>query len=53
MPTQEQFDAMHDSAFCDWWDAWFETKQANASYEEEVEVAEAVRTAAFENRWWR
>lgn len=51
MPSQEEFDAMHDAAFCDWWDAWVEAAQQQAVSEEEVEEADRVRHEAFEKRW--
>lgn len=51
MPSQEEFDAMHDAAFCDWWDRWFEEQQRQASSEEEVDEAERVMREAFDQRW--
>lgn len=51
MPNQEQFDAMHDAAFCDWWDAWMERQQASATSEDEVEEADRVMNNAFKARF--
>lgn len=51
MPTQEQFDAMHDAAFTDWWDAFVARVQEGASEESTVEDAFAQRSAAFDARW--
>lgn len=51
MPSQEQFDAMHDAAFCDWWDAFVARAQEGASEESTVDEAVAQRAAAFDARW--
>lgn len=51
MPSQEEFDAMHDAAFCDWWDVWMERQQASAESEDEVEQAQSVMNAAFNARF--
>lgn len=51
MPNQEQFDAMNDCAFCDWWDVWFERQQASATSEDEVQEAERVMREAFDARF--
>lgn len=51
MPNQEQFDAMHDAQFCDWWDAHVERVQANASEESTVEAVMEERNAAFNARF--
>lgn len=48
-PTREQFDAMSDAAFCDWWDARCETVQSAATTEAEVvEVFGARQVAEFQ-----
>lgn len=49
--TDEEFDAMHDAAFCDWWDEWMERHQKVAVSEDEVEAADQVRKAAFDRRF--
>lgn len=49
--TQVTFDAMSDSQFTDWWDAWHADAQANAETEEEFDDADERRSAAFERRW--
>lgn len=49
--TQEEFDAMNDCAFCDWWDVWFEKQQASATSEEEVEAAHQQMVEAQNARW--
>lgn len=51
MQSQEQFDAMHDAAFCDWWDAWFEMQMRQAENEDQVEAAEREMREAFDRRW--
>lgn len=51
MKTQEEFNAMHDAAFCDWWDAWFEQQQESATSEDEVQEADNVMKAAFDARF--
>lgn len=51
MPSQEEFDAMHDAAFCDWWDVWFAAQMQQADNEDEVERAEQVMRQAFDRRF--
>lgn len=50
-PSQEEFDAMPDTAFADWWDARIEAVQAAATSEAEVQDAVAGREAAWSARW--
>lgn len=51
MPSQEQFDAMNDCQFCDWWDVWFARQQASAENEDQVDQAQAEMNASFNARW--
>lgn len=50
-PSQEQFDAMNDAQFSDWWDAYVEARQAESTSVEEDEAAEEERNDAYNARW--
>lgn len=50
-PSQEQFDAMSDVEFDDWWDAFVAGVQRHAVSEAEVEAADRERQAACLARW--
>jgi|GEM_PF-4457503 len=52
MPSQEAFDHMSDAGFCDWWDAFIERVQAQATSEDEVDAACAARADAETARGW-
>lgn len=50
-PSREEFDAMTDTQFTDWWDRTVEMAQAEATSEAEVEEACEARDEAFTQRW--
>jgi hypothetical protein len=52
VPTREQFDAMNDCAFCDWWDA-FEQKVSDTTMSDDCcEAVRAARVEAETARGW-
>lgn len=50
-PNREEFDAMNDATFNDFWDAWFEDATKEAISEDEVQEADDKMKAAFAERY--
>lgn len=51
MLSQQEFDAMHDTAFVDWWDRWMAEQMRQASSEDDVERIERTVREAHDRRW--
>jgi hypothetical protein len=50
-PSQEEFDAMNDPKFMDWWDETMAQVQAEATSEDEVQACQDAMDAAWAARW--